>query len=347
MGSSVPDYSRYTPEHFLFDEAFRRWVLNPDPEANAFWTGILRQHPHLSPVMEEARRLVPGLRVRTDELAEASRKRIWDQLDQRFDQLAEPLPLRRFGWWNPRFAAAAAVLALLITVGWWYLRPPARQEVRTGFGRTLTVRLPDGSEVKLNGNSALTYEADWSEGRPREVWLSGEGFFRVTKQQNPAGKIKFITHTPGMDITVLGTQFNVNTRRGTTAVTLIEGKIQLTDRRSRQTRVFELHPGQRAMRRTETAPLDVQTVRTEIHDAWTRDQFVFENTPLRDIADMLFDTYGLEITFPDDLPADKRFTANLSRQNVETLLTVIAETYQLDTERTGNRVVFRRRHLPD
>jgi ferric-dicitrate binding protein FerR (iron transport regulator) len=337
----TPDYHSYGSEELLFDEAFRGWVLDPTPEREAHWQHLQAQYPHLTGSIAEARPLVRALRVEPDELGTTSQQRIWQVLESRFD--APTMGTRR--WMVPRRAmalAASVAAVLLVVAGWWWFRPAGTAVIRTAYGETRELALPDGSTVLLNGNSTLRYADRWEADTPREVWLEGEAFFRVTKRRHAGERIKFVTHTPNADIRVLGTQFNVDTRRGQTDVTLVEGTIQLSHRAATRTEVLDIRPGQRARVRAGTEPVTVERVNAELHEAWTRNRFVFENTPLRDIAQRLHDVYGLEVTFADDELADKRFTANLSSENLETLLTVIAATYHLDLERSEGRVRFTR-----
>ncbi|WP_266367458.1 FecR family protein [Tellurirhabdus rosea] len=337
-----PDYGRYTLEDFLFDDDFRQWVTNPDAEQTLHWQRLGRQHPHLVPLMEQARGLIPAVKVNVDTLPVESKQRIWSALNTRFEEVAAGRQVAFRPSYRRVWAVAASVALLILTAGWWLLvRPSGTETVRTNYGETRTVTLPDGSEVKLNGNSMLRFARTWDNKKAREVWLEGEGFFRVRKKQTPDGSVKFVAHTAKLDISVLGTQFNVNSRHGQTAVTLVEGKVQLMERSSPQRRVIELRPGQQARLEKKEEGVRVARVRTELHDAWTRDQFVFESTPLFDIGAMLHDTYGLEIVFADEALADKRFTGNLSRQNLETLLEVLAATYDLEVVRTDQRVEFR------
>lgn len=336
-----PDYGQYSSEELLFDEAFRAWVLQPTPEREAHWQQIQRDFPHLTNPIAEARRLVRAVGIEPDELGPGGQQRIWKVLETRLD-----VPLattRRWGIPPRRLALAASVAAalLVLAAGWWIGRR-GTQTIRTDYGQTRQLTLPDGSTVLLNGNSTLRHAAHWAEGQPREVWLEGEAFFRVTKQQSATGRVKFITHTPNADIRVLGTQFNVDSRHGNTAVTLVEGKIQLSNRQTRQVQVLDLRPGQQARIRAGAEQVKIEQVKVELHEAWTRNLFVFENTPLRDIAQRLRDTYGLEVVFPDEELANRRFTANLTSENLETLLTVIAVTYDLTPVRAEQRIEFKR-----
>lgn len=83
----------------------------------------------------------------------------------------------------------------------------------TQYGEQRVVELPDHSVVSLNANSTLRFRNDWSQANTlREVWLDGEAFFSVQKQEGAAGPAKFIVHTNDLDVEVLGTRFNVSNR---------------------------------------------------------------------------------------------------------------------------------------
>ena len=66
----------------------------------------------------------------------------------------------------------------------------------------------------------------WNDADGRQVWLEGEAYFQV--QKKPSTVEKFIVHTRQVDVEVLGTRFNVNTRRQRAVVSLEEGKVRLS-----------------------------------------------------------------------------------------------------------------------
>ena len=76
--------------------------------------------------------------------------------------------------------------------------------VRSGDSGTSQVTLPDGTLVRLNANSSLTYQQNFGQDN-RKVKLSGEGYFEVKKNTEK----KFIVNTGYIDVTVLGTKFNL------------------------------------------------------------------------------------------------------------------------------------------
>ena len=126
-----------------------------------------------------------------------------------------------------RWAAAAAVVGALLGGSGWLLthRAPATQTLATAYGQTRTVQLADGTSVTLNGHSTLRYPAAWTPGKPREVWLDGEGYFAV---QHQADNQRFVVHTTaGFNVEVLGTKFTVSRRQDRGRVVLLSGKVRV------------------------------------------------------------------------------------------------------------------------
>ena len=348
-------YHEFTSRDFVLDDAFCRWVLQPDEQSMTFWHTFMLNHPEQQTAIDEAASLLLHLRANYDDLTDASRQRIWQVLKQAalnrqptpLQPLVRPLPIWQrsgFGW-----RAAASLTGLLLIAGGsvWYALRPSQQRIHTAFGENRSVTLPDGSTVLLNGNSTITFADAWDDSAPREVWLDGEGYFKVTKKQRLSGQtatpVKFVTHTPTLDITVLGTQFNVNTRQGGTAVMLVEGRVQLNKPgQTRPDRIIEMTPGQFASARPDIEKVAVRSEKPLLHTSWTQHEFVFENTALSDIAQQLRDTYGLELVVEDAELANRRFTGNLSNQDTETLLTTLAITFDLTVRHDGDQIVLQR-----
>ncbi|QJW91009.1 DUF4974 domain-containing protein [Spirosoma taeanense] len=342
-------YQQFTVRDFVLDDAFRRWVFQPDEQSMTFWHTFMLKHPGQQVAIDEAASLLLHLGTTYHDLTDASQQRIQQVLMQAFDERnASATPVRpmvtRQGWLGQRLyrrVAASAAVVLLVTAGLiWFKFSPHQERVHTAFGETRTVQLPDGSTVVLNGNSTLTFASNWPSDKPREVWLDGEAFFNVAKKPHRRGHVKFVTHASGLDITVLGTQFNVQTRRGQTAVTLVEGRVQLSKPDMPSGQIVEMKPGQFASTQPNIQRVDIRTEKPQLHTSWVQHQFAFENTALGEIAQQLRDTYGLEIIFEDSTLANRRFTGNLTNQSIETLLTTLSITFDLAVRQDGKRVVL-------
>lgn len=97
-----------------------------------------------------------------------------------------------------------------------------QQELVVPDGQRAKLTLPDGTKVWLNAGSRLLYPSFFA--KERKVYLSGEGFFDVAKNE----KVPFIVSTRTIDVRALGTQFNVFSypESDYTSVYLQEGKVK-------------------------------------------------------------------------------------------------------------------------
>ena len=241
---------------------------------------------------------------------------------------------RRVRVWH--YTVAAGVILVLTLIQWWYAHPTVRYA--TGYGEVRSVVLPDSSVVTLNGNSSLSYQAHWQDAEEREVYLTGEAFFEVKKQTTPAATARtFVVRTDRLNVVVVGTTFNVNDRGQAASVVLTSGQVRLSQRHHRPDTVVMV-PGQQASVPSEGHLLSLQAVDAEVYTAWKDGRWVFRRTPLRQIAQMLQTTYGLNVTITRPAIGQRIFTGKIPSRDVNVLLTILAESMQLTVTRDGSHV---------
>lgn len=224
------NYKHYSIEDFALDPRFKEHALQPSGEKNAFFDELIARYPEKCEDILQARRLVLQLhRHFRQQLPTTEEKTAVYQEIMLRRRESKPPPRaiwkQKRSWW----AMAASLLVIVVSV--WLLRMDfgsTGQLYTTSLGEIGNYELPDGSTVSLNANSSLKFDNSWGEDHEREVWLQGEAYFKVVKKLS--GQPKFVVHTEGPDIEVLGTQFNVNTRPEVTQIMLEEGKIQLKER---------------------------------------------------------------------------------------------------------------------
>ncbi len=237
----------------------------------------------------------------------------------------------------PLIYKVAASIAIALTVSLWlYYSSSNLNEIRTAFGEHRTVTLSDNSQVILNGNSVLRFSAKWGANSPREVWLEGEGFFSVTHTVNNQ---KFIVHGSGeLDVEVLGTKFNMKTRNDASEVMLTEGKVRLAMGEEQNAKELFLKPGDLAM--VKNKDLSTRSVRHQKYTSWMDNKLVFDHTPLRDLATILQDTYGLTVAFESRSLEERELSGEISSATADDILYTIAETFDLRVERKGQAVTI-------
>lgn len=193
-----------------------------------------------------------------------------------------------------RRAAVWLLLAIgLGGVGFYFQSNLPEREIarvikkHTEKGQKLTVRLPDGSTVRLNSESSLTYPSVFSA--TREMELTGEAFFEV--QKNP--ERPFIVKSGDINTTVLGTSFNVSAYpdQKDIKVTVATGKVKV-DTRGRS---LELSPGEEATYQLSSKQLIATEADLSRSLAWKNGTLVFEGNTLKEVTRQLSRWYGVDI----------------------------------------------------
>lgn len=240
--------------------------------------------------------------------------------------------------------AASVLIACAVGSVWYFsnrdinteVAANTTQEVHTKYGERLTVILPDQSSVVLNGNSTLRYEANWTSSSQREVWIDGEGFFAV---QHTANHQKFVVHTrEGLDVEVLGTKFNVKSREHGSEVLLTEGKVKLNVGDKNDNSVY-LEPGELAT--VKANKLSKRVVEDKQYTSWVRSKLFFDKMTLEELAQILHDTYGLEVFFENEALKHRQLSGEISSATADDILFAIAETFNIKvTRKTNDTVIF-------
>ena len=98
-------------------------------------------------------------------------------------------------------------------------------QVIVPWGKRTTISFADGTKLWLNAGSRAVYPIEFAQNR-REVFIEGEGYFEVAKDDNKP----FIVKTGVIEIKVLGTDFNVSAypQEEKTEVALASGSVQVT-----------------------------------------------------------------------------------------------------------------------
>jgi len=145
------------------------------------------------------------------------------------------------------------------------------QNIYCPNGQHSIVYLPDGSKVTLNANSSIVYNPYWWK-FSRKLDFSGEAFFEVKK-----GK-KFEVISEKGTTAVLGTSFNIYSRKDEYRVYCISGKVKVKTLKN-ESMVLEKNDY------TVVNQLD-KLIKKEVENnnqnaiAWINNEFVFTSVPL-------------------------------------------------------------------
>lgn len=233
-------------------------------------------------------------------------------------------------------ALAAACVAVTVAVGAWLARDPV---YATDVGEQQVFTLSDGSRVALNTGSHLV--VDFSEGERRVRLERGEAMFEVTK--NPDRP--FVVEAGEERVRVLGTTFTVRKDGQKVAVTLVEGRVEVTRQPPRQPKaqpVAVLAPGQRLTVRPDAGSA-IDTPRVEAVTAWRRGEVMFDETPLIDAAAEINRYGGAPVEIGDPSLASLRLSGVFQTHDGAEFARAAAELHDLRVDHEGGRIVLRRR----
>ncbi|THU39634.1 DUF4974 domain-containing protein [Niastella caeni] len=248
------------------------------------------------------------------------------------NSIATTKPRKR---WRKMSTWLAGFTAFIIVAGWLVVFNRKRSGPMTvfqtrDFQRTIT--LPDSSQITLNRFSEI--RTDLTRWRPskREVWLTGEAFFEIKKQQTGDNYENFIVHTPKGDIEVLGTSFNVHTDSLGFSTALHTGSIKAHIGKEE---VVTLVPGQMLVVQGNT--IYRKQVNVQLYSAWKDGEFHFDNTGLAEVITLIEKYYGLAVKVTDNVPvAKKKLSGNIAVKDSSQLITVLQISLGLNIQRKGD-----------
>lgn len=225
----------------------------------------------------------------------------------------------------------AAAIAAIIAVSYFYVIS-LDESVSTQYAERTEISLPDASEVILNAESEISYsERKWDI--QRSVSLEGEAFFKVAK-----GK-KFTVDTDHGLVSVLGTQFNVENRKGFFEVTCFEGLVSVSYN-GKQTKLpagtsFLVIDG--SIRNTEALE--------STSPSWLRDESSFKSIPLAYVLDEFQRQFNIEVE-TRNIDLGQLFTGTFSNTNLDLALQSISTPSQIKYTLGEHNVLFYANETP-
>jgi len=151
--------------------------------------------------------------------------------------------------------------------------------------------MADGTEVWLNAGSTISYPTNGPTDK-REVKLTGEGYFKVAKNESKP----FFVITKQATLKVLGTIFNMKAYPGAEQIvtTLEEGSVELFTQKSDHA-ILRLKPGEQAIYDTKEGTFELAYVDANQFSAWRSDKFLFKDADLKTIIIELERLYDIKI----------------------------------------------------
>jgi ferric-dicitrate binding protein FerR (iron transport regulator) len=218
------------------------------------------------------------------------------------------------------------------------------QKVEVPLGSKSRIILPDGSVVVLNSGSNLEYStSDFTSGS-RSVFLTGEGFFNISKDSSRP----FYAITPGIKVKVLGTTFNIKAYpdENIEEATVVTGEVEIyiSSDKTEKGRPIVLKPNQKAVFvKSENDFLTNDTISTssvfkpvtlravnlqpsskiEQTVSWKEDKLIFDNEPFSNLVIKIERWYNVKIEVSYQELNSARFTGKFDKETLEQVLNAL------------------------
>ncbi|MES2806791.1 FecR family protein [Flavobacterium sp. ZE23DGlu08] len=355
-------------EHFLADESFRLWVCFKDDQQE--WEEWTLENSSRAKLVEEARLWLLAMKVPADNLAaddvqhalEATWEKIERAEENKKDTEKPVLKLLRKKWFN----GVAAVLVLSLLSGWLYNQSTSSENSALSYSELINeneeglveqtnnsdkpqiITLSDGSSVLLQPNSKLSYPKIFV-GNERKVYLSGEGFFEISKDP----KKPFFVFANEIVTKVVGTSFKIKAYANQPNVEVVvrTGKVKVRSNElisNTKDELIVLLPNQalRFVRKNLSFNKITDITQDESLSRSTSNieqlGFEFTDIPVAQIFKTIEQAYLVKIDFPQTKLKDCYLTTSLSDQPLPEKLKIICKSLGNNTsyEMNGNQIII-------
>jgi ferric-dicitrate binding protein FerR (iron transport regulator) len=267
--------------------------------------------------------------------------------------------------------AAASIVVLLLATGYWLLilKPSAsfkrsdntvsenKAIIITKPGFKTDITLPDGSHVWLNADSKITH-SKYFKGTAREVFLTGEAYFDVVKDNSRP----FIVHTHTIDLKVLGTAFNVRAYEDEkeTETSLVHGSVEVTVKNNPAKKII-LKPSEKLVVKNQVTDT-VQSKKIEeekpfiaiskmryygrdssaVETSWVKNRLVFSKENLDEIALKIERWFNVKVTITDASLKDSKYNGVFEDETLEEVMEALRLTGNFHYTIKGVQVIISR-----
>ncbi|QRY64931.1 FecR family protein (plasmid) [Ensifer sp. PDNC004] len=215
--------------------------------------------------------------------------------------------------------ALAACLALFVSVPslfvWWQ----ADHVTETAQNRTVT--LVDGTIIEMGGGSAIA--TDIGAGTRHVRLLKGEAFFNVARDPSRP----FVVEAGGVEVSVLGTAFDVQLASTETTVELAHGTVAVSYSANAHRQNFELAPGEMATVSHATGAVVRSAIAEDEIGAWRSGRMFVNDVTVAAAAERLQRYHSAWISIPQPDLAARRVTGVYDLKDPDRALQALVQPF--------------------
>jgi len=204
--------------------------------------------------------------------------------------------------------------------------------ISTPPGERVAIMLSDETIVYLTSNSYLKYPSRFDK-KSREVTLVGRAYFEVKKSSVP-----FIVNTSDMNIEVLGTSFDVESRSNGTSssVILVEGSVKvLADGKSKI-----IYPNEQMSLHRQTKEMTVKSVDSKLMTMWKDGVLIVHGQTFKELTESLASWYGVVIEDRTKVSQTERFNGRFDREDIEAAIKAVCISAAIDYKIENGRLIL-------
>ncbi|MEI5983656.1 MULTISPECIES: FecR family protein [Sphingobacterium] len=222
------------------------------------------------------------------------------------------------------------------------------QKIETKNGERKNVTLPDGTHVWLNSASTIAFKKSFGK-ENRDISLTGEAYFEVSKNQN----LPMYINAKELTVKVVGTSFNVRSYpdENRAEASLVEGKIELfINKDQKDSKFLQVIPGEKISvnydKKLNNQPKNSETSKIPTKDmiiqksiflknnssdvpaeiAWKENKLVFDKEPFDNIISKLEKWYDVQIEIKNDSLKQHNLSGNMESDHIEDVLELLKST---------------------
>lgn len=208
--------------------------------------------------------------------------------------------------------------------------------LKVPYGKRFELLLSDGTKIRLNAGTSITYPVKFIKGYDRQVYLTGEAYFEVAKDSlHP-----FMANTEELIINVVGTKFNVSAypEDDISNVVLVEGLVDLHIQEGTENKTVSLSPGLKATLHRPSKSISTENVNTSLYTAWLQDGLVFRNMPFKNILKKLERHYNIRMVNTNEALGNEVFNASFNKESIEKVLSYFSDSYDIEYRIKDNTI---------
>lgn len=271
-------------------------------------------------------------------------QRSWESLDEKIEtgyipQTSETLKVHKHNIYlhkNSKFLfKIAASLLIICAFGYYFLSQNKNIVFTTDQNAPLTTMLlPDGTALKLNAATTISYNRkNFMADRKLEL-IKGEIFIQVA----PNSRSPFRVDLGEVEARDIGTSFNIGKNENKIAIVVAEGKVAM--KQNTTGNQVLLTAGKLGFYDEQTKILFAKDNPDVNYKAWIDKNFVFLETPLTSVAGQLEKVYQAKIDIQGKELKARKLTATLKYQTVDSALAVISASLQCKVIKTKDVYVL-------